>query len=105
LRRLDGFRHDDACLEYVVEGAAASWLIVGGGESGRVVVGLQTAGADCVRHLVDPAQGEALRAQTVGGQETPLPAWLYVPLEMALQAARYFFLHRAADPALQWALP
>ncbi|MFP4346086.1 MAG: Imm1 family immunity protein [Anaerolineales bacterium] len=40
--------------------------------------------------------------QSVGGQETPLPAKFYVPLEMALQAAHYFYRHRAPDPALRW---
>ena len=105
LRRLDGFRHDDAVLEYTGRAADKASLIVGGGQGGRVVVGAQPAGADYPHHLVDPARGDALETQSVGGQETPLPARFYVSLEMALQAARYFYQHRALDPALQWAAP
>ena len=105
LRRLDGYRHDDAILEYASGTAEAAWCILGGGEEGRVVVSVQPAGADYPRHLVDAIQGDALVTQSVGEQETPLPGKFYVPLEMALQAAHYFYLHRAFDPALQWAAP
>lgn len=105
LRRLNGYRHDDAVLEYASGTAEAAWFILGGGEEGRVVAGVQPAGADYPHHLVDPARGAALETQSVGGQETPLPARFYVPLEMALQAAHYFYLHRALDPALLWAAP
>jgi hypothetical protein len=101
LRRLDGFRHDDARLEYADEAC----LNVGGGEAGRVVVSVRPAGADDPVHLIDPTQDEALTTQSVGGQETPLPGTFYVPLTLALQAARYFYQHRAADPALQWVAP
>ena len=102
LRRLDGFRHDDARLDYLVDGVAVASLILGGGEDERVVVCLYLAGADYPLHLIDPAQGEGLVTQSVGGQETPLPGKFYVPLEMALQAASYFYQHRAADPTLLW---
>lgn len=104
LRRLDGFRHDDARLEYAGGGADEACLNVGGGEAGRVVVGIQTADADYI-HLIDPTQDAALTTQSVGGQETPLPGTFYVPLTLALQAARYFYQHRAADPALPWVAP
>lgn len=102
LRRMDGYRHDDAILEYVVDGTAAAWLILGGGEDGRVVVGLQQAGADNPHHLVDPTHEEALVVQTVGGQETPLPGRFYVSLELALRAAHHFYVHRCLDPDLHW---
>ena len=105
LRRLDGYRHDDAILEYASGTADAAWFILGGGEEGRVVVSVQSAGADYPRHLVDATQGDALVTQSVGGQETPLAGKFYVPLEMALQAAHYFYLHCVADPTLQWAAP
>ncbi|MDY0094756.1 MAG: Imm1 family immunity protein [Candidatus Vecturithrix sp.] len=104
LRRLDGFRHDDARLEYAGGGADEACLNVGGGEAERVVVGIQTAGADYL-HLIDPAQSEALTTQSVGGQETPLPGKFYVPLALALHAARYFYQYRTADPALPWVAP
>ncbi len=104
LRRLDGFRHDDARLEYAGGGADEACLNVGGGEAGRVVVGIQTADADYI-HLIDPTQDEAQTTQSVGGQETPLPGTFYVPLALALHAARYFYQHRAADPSLQWVAP
>lgn len=103
LRRLDGYRHDDAVLEYASGTAVEASLIMGGGAEGRVVVGVQPVGADYPRHLVYPAQGDALVTQSVGGQETPLPGKFYVPLELALQAAHYFYLHRALDPTLPWA--
>jgi hypothetical protein len=101
LRRLDGFRHDDASLDDasqddVVEDTAEARLVVGGGEDGRVVVALQRAGTTYPRHLVDPTHDEALLTQTVGG---------HVPLDLALRAAHYFYLHRHADPALRWEAP
>lgn len=110
LRRLDGFRHDDASLDDAsqddaVEDTAEARLVVGGGEDGRVVVALQRAGTTYPRHLVDPTHDEALLTQTVGGQETPLPGRFYVPLDLALRAAHYFYLHRHADPALRWEAP
>jgi hypothetical protein len=105
LRRLDGFRHDDALLEYAGGTADEAWLILGGGEAARVVVSVQTAGADHPLHLLDPVRGDELEIQSVGEQETPLPGKFYVPLEMALQAARYFYRHRAPDPTLRWAAP
>lgn len=105
LRRLDGYRHDDAVLEYASGAADEAWFILGGGEEERVVVSVQPAGAEYPRHLVDVTQGDALVTQSVGGQETPLPGKFYVPLEMALQAAHYFYQRRAPDPALQWAAP
>ena len=105
LCRLDGYRHDDAVLEYASGTADEAWCILGGGEEGRVVVSVQTAGADYPLHLVDATQGDALVTQSVGEQETPLPGKFYVPLELALQAAHYFYRHRALDPVLQWAAP
>ena len=59
LRRLDGVRHDDAILDYLIDGGVSTWLILGGGADERVVVGLQLADVDDVLHLVDPTQGEA----------------------------------------------
>ena len=36
---------------------------------------------------------------------TPLPGKFYVSLELALRAAYYFYMHRRADPDLQWETP
>ncbi len=105
LRRLDGFRHDDAILKYAEGTADEACFILGGGEDGRVVVGVQLAGADYPLHLIDPTQNAAQTTQSVGGQETPLPGMFNVPLALALHAAHYFYQHRAADPVLQWVAP
>ena len=43
--------------------------------------------------------------ESVSRQETPLPGKFYVPLDRAVQAAHYFYRHRAADPKATWQAP
>ncbi|MBN2135399.1 MAG: hypothetical protein JW737_06675 [Acidobacteria bacterium] len=104
LQNLDGSLHDDSFLEYT-DSSGTVRLTMGGGETKRVVLGVQAAGEDCPVHLIDPSAGDELIVQSVGGQETPLPAKLYIPLNMALQATHYFYQHQQPDPSLHWAYP
>jgi hypothetical protein len=98
VQRLDGDQHDDASLEYEVGDRAESHLLLGGGESGRLVVALQRADDALPYHIVDSTADEKLVMQTVGEREAPLPGRFYIPLRMA----RTIFLQRSMDPDLTW---
>ena len=43
--------------------------------------------------------------QVIGGQGSVLPGRLCMPLATAIEAARYFFEHRAMHPKLTWEIP
>lgn len=90
-------------------GADRTSIGVSGGNEDRVVV--------CVarpddpkwdqefRHVVDHRWRDGEFTQVIGGQASDLPAFLSVPREVAIQAARYFFERRALDPSLAWEVP
>jgi hypothetical protein len=82
-------------------------IIVGGGEDGRIIVGYIWTTADHHNHsyfLNEPERGESLEIRTIGGQESDLPARMWVLRSTALPANRHFVVNGGRRPEDPWVL-
>jgi hypothetical protein len=81
-------------------------LTIGGQVNGRFTVCAQGVEGNRVFHLIDPSRSDReIVVSFPHHTESPISERQLVSVELALQAARWFFEHGEANPALSWMEP
>lgn len=100
LSNLDGFKSDQLEIEFN-NGKRSKRLIIGGGEDNLVTVGYQEEGQE-IKELQNQKTNSQLITQSIGGQESTLPASCFVSKAVAQKAAEFFYKNGSIDNDLGW---